>query len=183
MGSSVLFGLNSKFSIATENTTWATPEVIIGSVPDVGTLYHLKQLPGNVGKMLALTGTKVRGEDVVSLGLATHFCQSKFVTELQAELETAPAENIENVLNKYQDMSKYDGEKANIKTSKLRSISEAYFQPTDICEIVEKVKSEKVGQLAWAAPLSLKTTSRLYTEISSSDYDQALLQSYKVQAY
>jgi 3-hydroxyisobutyryl-CoA hydrolase len=184
MGSSVLFGLNSKFSVATENTIWAAPEVTIGSVPDVGTIYHLKQLPGNIGKMLALTGTKVRGMEVVGLGLATHFCQSKFVSELNTELQNSTESDFEDVLNKYHEMSKYEDGKIKTKTSKLKTISEENFQPSDISEIFSKLKSEncstQLDQLHWAAPLSLKTTCRLFTEISTTDYDQALLQSYKV---
>jgi len=184
MGSSVLFGLNSKFSVATENTIWATPEVTIGSVPDVGTLYHLKQLPGNMGKMLALTGMKVRGKEVVDLGLATHFCQSKFVPELNTELQNSTESEFEDVLNKYQEMSKYEDESIKIKNDKLKTISEESFQPSDISEILSKLKSEncstQLDQLHWAAPLSLKTASRLFVEISTTDYDQALLQSYKV---
>ena len=115
MGSSVLFGLNSKFSVATENTIWAAPEVTIGSVPDVGTLFHLKQLPGYIGKMLALTGMKVRGMEVVGLGLATHFCQSKFVPEMNTELQNSTESDFEDVLNKYQEMSKYEDEKVKMQ--------------------------------------------------------------------
>ena len=89
MGSSVLFGLNCRYSVATERTTWAAPEVLIGSTPDVGTLHHMKQLPANIGKMLALTGMKVRGEEVVSLGLATHFCHSNYLPELQTQMDNA----------------------------------------------------------------------------------------------
>ena len=64
MGSAVLFGFNSKFSVATERTIWAVPEVAlygicnnftflkkvtIGSVPDVGCHYHLNK-KGSTGR-------------------------------------------------------------------------------------------------------------------------------------
>ena len=64
MGSAVLFGFNSKFSVATERTIWAVPEVTlygicnhftffkkvtIGSVPDVGCHYHLNK-KGSTGR-------------------------------------------------------------------------------------------------------------------------------------
>ena len=64
MGSAVLFGFNSKFSVATERTVWAVPEVTlygicnnftflkkvtIGSVPDVGCHYHLNK-KGSTGR-------------------------------------------------------------------------------------------------------------------------------------
>jgi len=184
MGSSVLFGLNSRYSVATENTIWAAPEVLIGSVPDVGSLFHLKQLPANLGKMLALTGMKVRGEEVVSLGLATHFCHSDYIPDLHSQLEDAENGEVEDILNVFQDRSKYESEKENIKADKIKSISEINFNADDMTEIVTNLQdqncSTQLAQLAWAAPLSLKTTCRLYTEISSSSYDQALLESYKV---
>eukprot|EP00092_Neocalanus_flemingeri_P012831 GFUD01013825.1.p1 GENE.GFUD01013825.1~~GFUD01013825.1.p1 ORF type:complete len:401 (+),score=135.32 GFUD01013825.1:113-1315(+) len=184
MGSAVLFGLNAKFSVATERTVWAVPEVTIGSLPDVGTLFHLKQLPGNLGKMLALTGMKVRGGQLVRLGLATHFCKNEFITQLSKELEESSEENIEQVLNKYQVMSEYEDEKEDIKIGKLKSACQVNFQPENILEIIDKLRTEssttQLDQLHWASPLSLKATSRLYKEISGTDYDQALLHSYKV---
>jgi len=184
MGSAVLFGFNSRFSVATERTIWAAPEVTIGSIPDVGTLYHLRQLPDNIGKMLALTGMKVRGSELVRLGLATHFCRSEFVSELSKELEDSSEDIIEKVLRKYQDMSEYDNKKEDVKIRKLKSISKESFQSDNISEIIDKLKTDssttQLDQLNFASPLSLLATSRLYKEISASDYDQALLHSYKV---
>ena len=185
MGSSVLFGLNTRYSVATERTTWAAPEVLIGSTPDVGALHHLKQLPANIGKMLALTGMKVRGEEVVTLGLATHFCHSNHLPELHTQLDKAGEDEVEDILNVFQEKSKYDRQKEDMKANKLKSIGDNYFDSDNMDAIVTKLENDncstQLSQLAWAAPLSLKTTCRLYSEISSSSYDQALLQSYKVQ--
>ena len=49
MGSGVLFGLNSTFSVATERTVWSIPEVTIGGMPDVGVIYHMNNLPNHLG--------------------------------------------------------------------------------------------------------------------------------------
>jgi len=185
MGASVLFGFNSTYSVATENTVWAVPEVTIGSVPDVGTLYHLKQLPDNVGRMLALTGRKVRGKEVVELDLATHFCKSELLPELKRELTESNKDNIEDILDKYQDKSIYENnESKDVSINKLKQACKSNFQSENIEDIIDKLESEscsgELDQLQLASPLSLKTTCRLYKEISTSDYDQALLQSYKV---
>ena len=56
MGSGTMFGLNSTWSVATERTVWALPEVSIGGMPDVGALYHMYRRQGQLGTMLALTG-------------------------------------------------------------------------------------------------------------------------------
>ena len=77
MGSGVLFGLNSTFSVATERTVWSIPEVTIGGMPDVGVIYHMNNLPNHLGTMLALTGQRLVGTDVVHSGNASHFCRSE----------------------------------------------------------------------------------------------------------
>ena len=60
MGSGAFLGFNSKFSVATNETIWGVPECQIGYLPDLGSLYHLKRVPANMGRMLALTGYSCR---------------------------------------------------------------------------------------------------------------------------
>lgn len=48
----------------------AMPETIIGLFPDVGVLYELSRVPGELGTHLALTGGTVGAHDAVLVGLA-----------------------------------------------------------------------------------------------------------------
>lgn len=55
--------INSKFTVATENTIYATPETSVGSTPDVGNLYKLSKVDKNVGLYLGLTGNQLKGKN------------------------------------------------------------------------------------------------------------------------
>lgn len=49
------------------------PSTVIGIFPDVGSAYVLSRLPGGLGQYLALTGARLRIDDLLHCGLATHF--------------------------------------------------------------------------------------------------------------
>merc|ERR1712212_655237 len=100
MGSAVLFGFNSNFSVATERTVWAVPEVTIGSVPDVGCHYHLNK-KSSAGRLLALTGARLKGKEVSGLGLATHFCKSSLLPALCNQLASCKPGEVGELLDQF----------------------------------------------------------------------------------
>lgn len=65
MGGGVGLSVHAPFRIATENTIFAMPEVNIGYFPDVGGSFFLSRMDGEVGTYLALTGSRLRGVDVL----------------------------------------------------------------------------------------------------------------------
>ena len=85
-GGGLGISIHGSIRVVTENAVLAMPETAIGFVPDVGSSYFLSRLPGCVGRYLALTGTRITGEDALALGLATHFCPSEAVDELKADI-------------------------------------------------------------------------------------------------
>lgn len=72
--------------MATENSVLASPECPIGFFPDCGQSWALNRLPGKVGLYLGLTGHRVQGEDVVRLGLGTHYIKSNDLAGLEGKL-------------------------------------------------------------------------------------------------
>ena len=58
--------------VVTETSRLAMPEIAIGLFPDVGASYFLNQLPSEVGRFLALTGSQVGAVDACWLGLADY---------------------------------------------------------------------------------------------------------------
>lgn len=72
MGGGVGLGVSGSHRIVTEKTKWAMPEMNIGLYPDVGGSYFLNQMPGEIGKYLALTSSAVRGEDALYCGAADY---------------------------------------------------------------------------------------------------------------
>lgn len=61
---------------------------VTGLFPDVGGGYFLPRLSGKIGYLLALTGFRLKGRDVLKAGIATHFVESEKVS-CQLELTRA----------------------------------------------------------------------------------------------
>jgi enoyl-CoA hydratase len=53
------------------------PEVGIGFFPDVGATWFLPRLPGELGTWVGLTGDRLKAQDAVSAGVATHHVRSE----------------------------------------------------------------------------------------------------------
>lgn len=78
MGGGVGLSMPANFRVATENTLFAMPEGAIGLFPDIGAGWYLNQLPGQIGKFLALTGARLDGAECYWASIATHYlaCES-----------------------------------------------------------------------------------------------------------
>ena len=86
MGGGVGISVHGSHRVATENTIFAMPETGIGLFPDVGGGWFLPRMGGEVGVWLALTGARLKGTDMRSAGLATHFVPSELLGNLKAQL-------------------------------------------------------------------------------------------------
>ena len=86
MGGGVGLSVHGDVRVATETTLFAMPECGIGFFPDVGATYVLPRLDGSLGLFLALTGRRLKGRDVLTAGIATHFVPSDRVEALEALL-------------------------------------------------------------------------------------------------
>lgn len=76
MGGGCGISVNGSHRVATERSSFAMPEVFIGSIPDVGATRFLQAAPGFVGTYLALTGARLGAADAIYARLATHFVRS-----------------------------------------------------------------------------------------------------------
>ncbi|WP_078409895.1 enoyl-CoA hydratase/isomerase family protein [Priestia abyssalis] len=87
MGGGVGLSVGASERIVTERTKWAMPEMSIGFFPDVGASYFLNQMPGHVGRYLALTGETILTADVLYVGAANRYMESnrweEFIQEIQ----------------------------------------------------------------------------------------------------
>ena len=71
--------MNAPIRIATENTVWQMQDLKIDFFFDVGAAYFLPKINQNpsLGSYLALTSHKLKGEEVVRFGVATHYMRQK----------------------------------------------------------------------------------------------------------
>ena len=90
MGGGVGISQPAKFRVATENTRFAMPETGIGLFPDVGGGWYLSRLGGRLGQFLALTGARLKGEECLWAGLATHYVPSEMIENLKARIAEKP---------------------------------------------------------------------------------------------
>mmetsp|Transcript_76630 Transcript_76630/g.222511 ORF Transcript_76630/g.222511 Transcript_76630/m.222511 type:complete len:413 (-) Transcript_76630:216-1454(-) len=90
MGGGVGLSAHSPFRIATEKTLFAMPETLIGLFPDVGMTWKLSRLGGGmpIGIFLGLTGQRLGAADCLTAGLATHFCPSERLPQVEASLRS-----------------------------------------------------------------------------------------------
>lgn len=86
MGGGVGISLPARFRVATEYTRFAMPETGIGLFPDVGGGWYLSRLDGRVGQFLALTGARLKGEECLWAGLATHYLPSDALVEAKRRI-------------------------------------------------------------------------------------------------
>jgi enoyl-CoA hydratase len=90
MGGGVGISVHGDFRVATERTTFAMPESGIGLFPDVGGGWFLPRLPEpELGVYLALTGDRLKGDDCVTAGVATHFIPSELLGAARAQIAGA----------------------------------------------------------------------------------------------
>ena len=89
MGGGVGLSLHGKYRICTENTLFAKPETAIGLFPDVGGMWWLSRMKGGLGNYIALTGQRLKADDLLYAGLATHYVPSVRLDELKSALIAA----------------------------------------------------------------------------------------------
>jgi enoyl-CoA hydratase len=82
MGGGVGVSVHGSLRIATERTVFAMPETGIGLFPDVGGTWFLPRLPGRIGMWLGLTGSRLKGLDVVRAGVCNLFIAAERLPEL-----------------------------------------------------------------------------------------------------
>jgi enoyl-CoA hydratase len=98
MGGGLGIAAGAGIVIATEKTKMAMPETKIGFFPDVGaTGWLFSKCPRGYPEYLGLTGYDMFGVECVRLGLATHFMNSKNISEL---IETLEKFDVPEKLNK-----------------------------------------------------------------------------------
>lgn len=105
MGGGVGLSVHGSHRLATERTVFAMPETGIGLFPDVGGGWFLPRLRGQLGTWLALTGARLKGEDVAAARVATHFIPSELLPNLrrqvlEADLSVGAAEMLGEILSR-----------------------------------------------------------------------------------
>ena len=165
MGGGIGLSLYGNYRIVTDTTKFAMPETAIGFFPDVGGSYFLPRIKNNVGIFLALTGHVIDSNEILNLGLGTHYC---------------PNSEIENFIDQYIMEGNIKEFKIPAENSSKKSINHALINECfegDITNIFKKLQSKNIDLfniLNKKCPMSLLATSTLLNKGKSKDLKQCL---------
>ncbi|GJY62736.1 3-hydroxyisobutyryl-CoA hydrolase-like protein 2, mitochondrial, partial [Tanacetum coccineum] len=179
MGGGACIAIPRMFSIATDKTVFATPEVQMGFHPDSGASFYLSRLPGYLGEFLALTGEKLNGAELVACGLATHYslnAKLSWIEERLGQLMTDDPSVISDSLAQYGDLITVDRHSVLHKIDRIGK----YFCHDTVEEIDEALtEGESHDELCSVSPLSLKITLQSIREGRFQPLDQCLAREYR----
>ena len=146
MGGGVGVSFHGSHRVAGDNISFAMPEVGIGFFPDVGGSYFLPRLPGETGLYLALTGNRIKKDDCLWSGLATHYCPSDDLAAL--EMALCECDDVETILSRHQsDISECE-------ISHRQADIDQAFSASSLSEIFQRLtemsKRDAEGRAEWA---------------------------------
>lgn len=153
--------VHAEYSVATERSVISMPHCSLGFFPDMGATYFLPRLEGELGNFLGLTGHKIIGRDIQRINLATHYCDSSRIVDLERELEQCDTHNdVAAVLRKY--------ESKDLEIFSLSPILDQIdycFSGDTVEEIIKRLQfdngkwaQEALQSLSYNSPMSLKVT-------------------------
>lgn len=190
MGGGVGLSMHGKFVVATEKTVFAMPETAIGFIPDVGGSHLLPRMGKSLlntkggpkqgqgmGTYLALTGERVKAEEVAALGLAGHFIKTRDIDRLEQTIsglnltDELPSDiKVEMIRSALREME-YEDYSQRIEKDFVEKIERIFGadQKIDTVEgILDRLEAqnddwaEKILKKLWKmSPLSLKVTHEL----------------------
>ncbi len=186
MGGGVGVSFHGSHRVAGDNISFAMPEVGIGFFPDVGGSYFLPRLPGETGLYLALTGNRIKKDDLLWSGLVTHYCTSERLDALEQML--CETDDVEAVL------SPFAAVEAASELSRNQAAIDEVFATSSLMEVIDNLEisanSSANVTSAWAqktlstieskSPTSLAIAFRQMREGRNLDMRQCMQLEYRI---
>lgn len=126
MGGGAGISVHGKYRVATEHSMFAMPETGLGLFPDVGSFYWMPRIfKGGLPAYVALTGHRLKPEDLVYSGLATHYVPSNQLVELEQALVDASlwdsdlTDRYAGVLMRYHEIPPVDSRQSFLALNRL----------------------------------------------------------------
>ena len=147
MGGGLGVSIHGSARVVTETSVLAMPETRIGFFPDVGASHFLPGLARRSGYWLGLTAVPIKGYQAVSVGLATHYVNSKRLEKLQADLNTALQSDNGNSADKWHQtvgntLDAFSTELHDEKFDDTLRQREAWFADDDLSAIQQRLRSD-----------------------------------------
>ncbi|RBW70095.1 enoyl-CoA hydratase/isomerase family protein [Bacillus taeanensis] len=175
MGGGVGLSIGASHRIVTEKTKWAMPEMTIGFFPDVGSSSFLNNMPGCIGRYLALTANSIDASDTLYTGAADYYIERHNWPELKRAINEKPwtlhssGEDINELLKYYcspvKDTSNIERHEEQInKHFRFNSLEEIILSLKLAAAEGDGWALETVNTMLSKSPTSLKVTLRQLQE-------------------
>ncbi|MBX7247828.1 MAG: enoyl-CoA hydratase/isomerase family protein [Caulobacteraceae bacterium] len=183
MGGGVGISQPAHYRIVTEHTLYAMPETGIGLFPDVGGGWHLPRLPGQSGLWLALTGARLRADECMALGIATHYVESVSLNALKVALRAQPDQPRAAI-------ERFDSDVGEARIERNMNRIDRYFAHDTLEEIFAALDADADGE-NWAfkelrtlkskSPQAMKITLRQLREgAKMEDFAEVMAMEYRL---
>ncbi|CEG37157.1 mitochondrial 3-hydroxyisobutyryl-hydrolase [Plasmopara halstedii] len=217
MGGGVGLSMHGKFVVATEKTVFAMPETAIGFFPDVGASYLLPRLGRRLvegedyvadvpksqalkgqglGTYLALTGERLKGHEVIGLGLATHYLPTSEYDTLVHQLtgfefeDQVPQEERDEMIHEAIAELETDEAFQEVDPGYLETVEQVFGASNEndtlegIFGRLEKLNTEwsheTLANLKKMSPLSLKVTLEQMRQGAGKTYAECFQMEYRI---
>jgi len=140
MGGGIGISCHASHPVITERARLALPETGIGWVPDSGINALLAKAPGQAGKYLALTGTKIGAGDVLHMGFARYITNSNCISDLVTALAHTGSTTV---------LADFAAPHPSSELATMQSEIDRVFANNDLTTIVTKLQVAAAG--SWQA--------------------------------
>jgi len=189
MGGGVGLSVHAPFRVATEKTMFAMPETALGLFPDVGGSHFLSRLPGQIGMYLALSGARLKAEDLLYSRVATHYVPSERLADLKARLADleAPPDKLHESVG--YALEEFDVSITSAPLMEHRKLIDECFGGNSVDEILAALQSKAetsefasklLTTLGRCSPTSMKITFRQLREGAAMDIGDCLKMEYRM---
>ncbi|MGF1592919.1 MAG: enoyl-CoA hydratase/isomerase family protein [Kiloniellaceae bacterium] len=187
MGGGVGVSVHGSHRVAGDRTLLAMPEVGIGLFPDVGGSYFLPRLPGRLGLFLALTGWRLKAADAVYCGLATEYVPSARMDELAAAFTDLDWSTNDAELLVDGAIDRFTADPGESELESHRELIDRCFSARSVESILAALEAsgddwaaKVAGIMRRQSPTSLKVTFAQLEKGAALDFDQAMVQEYRL---
>jgi len=144
MGTGVGVSYFGKIKIVTENTLFAMPESRLGFITDVGSGWYLSRLRNGIGVYLAMTGAGIKGEDMVKVGLADFFVESKKMGDVEMAIKNFVNKKPNATVEEIKEVVKPFASKIESEYELEEFIAKHFTKPTvnEIFQSLQQAQSE-----------------------------------------
>jgi enoyl-CoA hydratase len=171
MGGGVGISIGASERIVTERTKLAMPEMNIGFFPDVGASYFLNQMPGSIGRYLALTCEMLKAPDLLYVGAADRYIERGRWEEVFRAIESRnwtlndhpsqTAEALSKLLDEFTVKTLPDAPLISLKEKidahfSFDTMEEIYYSLQQAATSGDEWAAHTIGTLRTKSPTSLK---------------------------